>query len=87
MSKIKPSISLLFTIFFYTICQSQIKRPVTNSITKDSLSLVVFLKDLNKELITKQSLKVPEKNKRPYKTLTVYYFKDKIILSPVKSDL
>lgn len=68
-------------LFFISLSKGYSQKKSTNT---DSLKLSNFLKGLNKNKITKDNISLNGKPK--YKTITITYTSDKIILVPAKND-
>lgn len=87
MKKLTPLFALIGLIFICNDVCAQTKKQTKETHVKDSISLSHFLKELDKNPITKETLFDKKTGKPIYKTYVVYYTKDKVILSPAKSDL
>ena len=85
MSISKATTLLIAMLSIGNICLAQTKKKATTSKKQDNLT--GFLKDLNKDLLTNEAVQNQPKDKPVYKTLFVYYDKDKLIVSPVKNGL
>jgi hypothetical protein len=86
MSISKTNTLLIAILFVGNICVAQNKKKVAPT-KKDTNNLAGFLKDLNKDLLTNDAVQNQPKDKPLYKTLFVYYDKDRLIVSPVKNGL
>lgn len=84
---LKSILPLFLGLFISHTCISQSKNKPQKKNNKQNTSLNNFLKEVNKEVLTKESIAKKNKSKREYKTLFIHYFDSKTIVSPVKNGL
>lgn len=86
MSILKASTFLIVVFFLGNNCIAQNKK-VVKPVKKENNSLTTFLKDSNKDLLTNEAVQNQSKDKPVYKSMFLYYDKERLIVSPVKNGL